>query len=70
MTLQLATNEKFIREEATQDLKSWKSQSELIQARRSEELVALLRAAGKRIKFLADEMMELDAGEIFKIIFR
>ena len=41
---QLATNDKFSKEETLRDIKDYKSQSLLTQSKRKEELVAMLSA--------------------------
>ena len=64
LAIQLASNDKTVREETIQDLKNFESQSSMTQAKTGERLLAFLPAIEKRFITLGDEVMELKT-EIF-----
>ena len=61
LALHLASNDKIIARETTQNFKSFKCQSLLTQAERAEELVPCLPAIEKGYSRLGDEIMELNS---------
>ena len=63
LAIQLATNDKFIREETIRDIKDYNFKSLLTQSKRGEKLIATLSANKKSIYYiLGDEIMELGTG--------